>query len=55
VYQFVFFKNKKEDQLAIKIPLGGIFDDPKTNIITIIYELLKNGFILPSFPLSIMK
>jgi len=38
-------KNKPEDQLATKIPLEGRFDSPRTNIISTIYELLKNGFI----------
>lgn len=39
------FKNKKEDQLATKIPLEGKFNDPKPNIGFIIYALLRNGWI----------
>jgi hypothetical protein len=31
-------KNKKEDQLATKIPLEGRFDSPRTNIISTIFE-----------------
>ena len=39
------FKNKKEDQLATKIPLEGKFSDPKPNIAFIIYALIRNGWI----------
>ncbi len=39
------FKNKKEDQLATKMPLEGQFANPRADIIFTIYELLKNGFI----------
>ena len=39
------FKNKKEDQLATKIPLEGKFNDPKPNIGFIIYALIRNGWI----------
>ncbi len=38
-------KNKKEDQLATKIPLEGRFTDPKPNIIYTIFAMLRNGWI----------
>ena len=44
-------KNKNEDQLATKIPIEGSFDNPKTNIVKAIYELLRNGFIQALNPL----
>ena len=39
------FKNKKEDQLATKIPLEGKFNNPKPNIMYTIFALLRNGWI----------
>jgi hypothetical protein len=38
-------KNKKEDQLATKIPIEGRFNDPKPNIWYTIFALLRNGWI----------
>lgn len=39
------FENKKEDQLATKIPLEGKYNNPKPNILYTIFEVLRNAFI----------
>lgn len=38
-------ENKKEDQVATKIPIEGKFENPDTEVLTAIAELLRNAFI----------
>jgi hypothetical protein len=44
------FKNKKEDQLATKIPIQGTFNRPKTRVIYAVGEVLRNAFIQALLP-----
>jgi hypothetical protein len=39
------FKNQAKDQLATKIPFEGNLKDPKTNIWSAIWSILKNAFV----------
>ncbi len=38
-------ENKKEDQIATRLPIEGKFDNPNIEVITAIVEVLRNAFI----------
>ncbi|MBC8045403.1 MAG: DUF748 domain-containing protein [Fimbriimonadaceae bacterium] len=38
-------ENKKEDQIATKVPIEGSFESPNTEVLTAVAELLRNAFI----------
>lgn len=44
------FKNKKEDQLAAKIPFSGTFKNPSTDIWSTIGSVLENAFVRALVP-----
>ena len=46
----VVFRNQKKDQIATKVPLEGNFNDPHTNTLDAIWEVLRNAFIQALLP-----
>jgi hypothetical protein len=48
MYQLI--KNKKEDQLAAKIPIEGRFDDPHINVFIALVTIFQNAFVRAIHP-----
>jgi hypothetical protein len=46
----VILKNQEKDQVASMIRIEGNFNDPQTNILDAIWELLRNAFIQALIP-----
>jgi len=46
----VIFRNQRKDQVATKVPLEGSLNDPKSNTLDAIWEVLKNAFIQALLP-----
>ncbi|MBP6334495.1 MAG: DUF748 domain-containing protein [Bacteroidia bacterium] len=46
----VILKNPKEDQVATRVEIEGKYDDPQTNTLDAIWEVLRNAFIRALIP-----
>lgn len=46
----VILKNPKKDQIATKVAMEGSFENPKSNVVDAIWEVLRNAFIQALLP-----